>query len=353
MANQDCTYLALCDCPCHCHGAAPTIATVEELTGNVRRLVPFAIRQTCWVGRRNIRCPQCRQIQPSSSPRQDPGFDAYKDQEPKFLVVCATQEAVFFPLGILHRFILEWRWTDVASDAAIYIICYFERRIPNRSSHSRRSSIWPPTIHSPCSWTHRSVHGKFISSGRPRGSVGIAALLCRWQTTGGGSIPRWSASKTQDRRPAERQRARTKKKGKFISSWTEHLSKNLWEDSERPRCNGVQLMLSFVVCQQQQLRTRVSLFWVATNSFGASFCELRHSGFSPLSPWQTLFVVVFVGPCPVCCSALFLCWMAKRISGWGSPFAFFFVCGCLCCWFAILHDHRRQCRCYFKLLLHM
>ena len=42
---------------------------------------------------------------------------------------------------------------------------------------------------------------------RPRGAVGIAALLCRWQT-GGGSIPRWSASKTQDRRPAERQRAR-------------------------------------------------------------------------------------------------------------------------------------------------
>ena len=47
---------------------------------------------------------------------------------------------------------------------------------------------------------------------RPRGSVGIAAFLCRWQTAGGGSIPRWSASKTQDRRPAERQRVRTKKK---------------------------------------------------------------------------------------------------------------------------------------------
>ena len=107
---------------------------------DVRWLVPFAIGQTCWVGRRNIRCPQCRQIQPSSSPGQDPGFDAYKDHEQKFLVVCATQEAVFFPLGILHRFILEWRWTDVASDAAIYIICYLERRIPNRSSHSRRSS---------------------------------------------------------------------------------------------------------------------------------------------------------------------------------------------------------------------
>ena len=47
---------------------------------------------------------------------------------------------------------------------------------------------------------------------------------------------------------------------------------------------------------------------------------------------KSLFVVVFVGPCPVCCSALFLCWMAKRISGWGicvSPFVFFlFVVVC-------------------------
>ena len=31
----------------------------------------------------------------------------------------------------------------------------------------------------------------------PRGPVGIAALLCRGQTAGGGSIPRWSASKPQ------------------------------------------------------------------------------------------------------------------------------------------------------------
>ena len=31
----------------------------------------------------------------------------------------------------------------------------------------------------------------------PRGPVGIAALLCRGQTVGGGSIPRWSASKPQ------------------------------------------------------------------------------------------------------------------------------------------------------------
>ena len=41
--------------------------------------------------------------------------------------------------------------------------------------------------------------------------------------------------------------------GKRSSSWTEHLSKNLWEDSERLECNSVQPMLSFVVCQQQQL----------------------------------------------------------------------------------------------------
>ena len=34
-------------------------------------------------------------------------------------------------------------------------------------------------------------------TGCPRGSVGMAALLCRWQTAGGGSIPRWSASKLQ------------------------------------------------------------------------------------------------------------------------------------------------------------
>ena len=29
----------------------------------------------------------------------------------------------------------------------------------------------------------------------PRGVVGIAALLCRWQTVGGGSIPHWSVGK--------------------------------------------------------------------------------------------------------------------------------------------------------------
>ena len=37
------------------------------------------------------------------------------------------------------------------------------------------------------------------------------SLLWRWQPAGGCSIPRWSVSKTQDRRFAERQRARTKK----------------------------------------------------------------------------------------------------------------------------------------------
>ena len=57
--------------------------------------------------------------------------------------------------------------------------------------------------------TKHPHHRQLIS--RPHGSVGMASLLWRWQTAGGGSIPRWSVSKTQDRRPAERQRARTKK----------------------------------------------------------------------------------------------------------------------------------------------
>ena len=61
-----------------------------------------------------------------------------------------------------------------------------------------------------------------------RGAVGIAALLCRWQTAGGGSIPRWSASKTQDRRPAERQQARTKKK--WLVGTKFHLGSPLSQD---------------------------------------------------------------------------------------------------------------------------
>ena len=95
-----------------------------------------------------------------------------------------------------------------------------------------RAQFWSPFWHLHCgksveafmsSW---SWFGWNLELGRPifarwlflslffsrrRGAVGIAALLCRWQTAGGGSIPCWSASKTQDRRPAERQRARKKK----------------------------------------------------------------------------------------------------------------------------------------------
>ena len=44
-----------------------------------------------------------------------------------------------------------------------------------------------------------------LRESRPRGEVGMGALLCPR------SIPRWSASETQDRRQAETQRARTKK----------------------------------------------------------------------------------------------------------------------------------------------
>ena len=95
---------------------------------DVRRLVPFAIGQTCWGGHRNIRCPQCRQIQPSSSPGQDLGFDTYKDYEQEFLALCAKQEALFLLLDILHWFVLEWGRAGVASDGAIFVIYYLERR---------------------------------------------------------------------------------------------------------------------------------------------------------------------------------------------------------------------------------
>ena len=71
-----------------------------------------------------------------------------------------------------------------------------------------------------------------VKQSRPRGSVGIAAFLCRWQTAGGGSIPRWSASKTQDRRPAERQRARTKKKDGAVKQRCLHRTTTLSELDE-------------------------------------------------------------------------------------------------------------------------
>ena len=66
----------------------------------------------------------------------------------------------------------------------------------------------------------------------------------------------------------------------------------------------------FVVCSNSN---SVACFWAATNSFSASFCELRHSGFSSLCPWQILVVVVFVGPCPV---RFLLCFSA----GWRSAY---------------------------------
>ena len=45
----------------------------------------------------------------------------------------------------------------------------------------------------------------------PRGSVGRASFLTALTDCLGDSIPCWSVSKSQDRRPAERQRARAKK----------------------------------------------------------------------------------------------------------------------------------------------
>jgi len=92
-------------------------------------------------------------------------------------------------------------------------------------------------------------------------------------------------------------------------------------------------MLSFVVCQQQQLRTRVSPFWVATNSFGAFF-ELRHSGFSPLCPWQ-----IFVRGCFCWALPRLLFCFASRLDGeahiWLGDLRFAF-CGVFVLWLFVL-----------------
>ena len=94
-------------------------------------------------------------------------------------------------------------------------------------------------------------------------------------------------------------------------------------------------MLSFVVCQQQQLRSVFHIF-LGSYQFGcASFCELRHSGFSPLCPWQILVVVVFVGPCPV---RFLLCfsagWRSAYLAGGSAfrPLRFVVVVVCFFCY---------------------
>ena len=75
-------------------------------------------------------------------------------------------------------------------------------------------------------------------------------------------------------------------------------------------------MLSFVVCQQQQLRS-VSLFVAATNSFVHLFVSCDTVAFHHCvlgKSWVWLFLL---GLAPFAFWFVFLCWMAKRISGWG------------------------------------
>ena len=88
---------------------------------------------------------------------------------------------------------------------------------------------------------HAIVFGDTFQMSRSHGSVGMASLLWRWQSSGG-SIPRWSVSKTQARRPAERQRARTKKK-----SGTFQMTMN-WPADHRPCCFWVGFCFVWFVC---------------------------------------------------------------------------------------------------------
>ena len=76
---------------------------------------------------------------------------------------------------------------------------------------------------------------------------------------------------------------------------------------------GREICVIFVCSCLPSVSEACFILWAATNSFSASFCELRHSGFSSLCPWQILVVVVFVGPCPV---RFLLCFSA----GWRSAY---------------------------------
>ena len=87
-----------------------------------------------------------------------------------------------------------------------------------------------------------------------------------------------------------------------------------------------------------------------------SCSPLRHGGFIPLCLWQIFVRGCFLfGPCPfrflLCFSAG---WRNAYLAG-GSAFRLLSgcFCVCFCFWFAMLYDHRCQCRFYFKLLLHM
>ena len=88
---------------------------------------------------------------------------------------------------------------------------------------------------------------------------------------------------------------------------------------------------SFVVCHQQQLRTRVFTFLGSNQFVWCIFCELRHSGVSPVSI-ANLGCGRFCWALLLSLFALFPCWMAKRISGWG--ICVFALCGlfwwCFC-----------------------
>ena len=65
-------------------------------------------------------------------------------------------------------------------------------------------------------------------------------------------------------------------------------------------------MQSFVVCQQQQLRTRVSPYWVATNSFGAFSWVATQWLFTTVSMANPCSWLFLLGPAPfaVCFASL-------------------------------------------------
>ena len=70
-------------------------------------------------------------------------------------------------------------------------------RVFSRNRRKFPPNLLEPKTHSMISRSNTCSNGTLQAHSRPRGSVGMASLLCRWQTAGGGSIPCWSASKIQ------------------------------------------------------------------------------------------------------------------------------------------------------------
>ena len=158
------------------------------------------------------------------------------------------------------RFVRTWRGKHNSKSEAIwlrrsrFVAHEFAWLEPERESSAWKWSSW-------CSWC--------------RGT------LCCWWIAGGGSISRWSASKTQDRRPAERQRARTKK-------------------NCPPSGSIISRVLATVFLERREKKNMVmasldvrDAFWTVKRELGPYWCKWNNSQFFfGEDAWSLLYRVI-------------------------------------------------------------